>query len=385
MTTIRPRIIYVITEDWYFWSHRLDLARAARDAGYAVTIATHVTNHGDRILQEGFELAPLPLERRSMNLIREMPVIFSLVRLYQRLRPTLVHHVALKPIVYGSLAAGIARVPFVVNAFAGLGYTFMERAPRFSRWIAKTSLKLAMKPPRSLALVQNADDQRLLVQEHIVSAARTVVIPGSGVSIHAFTPGPLPAGVPIVLLAARMLWDKGIGEFVEAARLLKGRGYEARFVLVGRRDEHNPAAIPVSQLETWVRERIVEWWGHREDMPAVYRDASVVVLPSYREGLPKALLEAAACGKALIAADVPGCREVVRPFENGLLVPVRNALALAEAIETLLRDRDRCRAMGMRARDIAEKHWASEVVTKQVLELYGKLLNRNEGVWSAST
>lgn len=375
---IRPRIIYVITEDWYFWSHRLDLARAARDAGYAVTIATHVTNHGDRILQEGFELAPLPLERRSMNPIREMPVIFSLIRLYQRLRPALVHHVALKPIVYGSMAASIARVPLVVNAFAGLGYTFMERTPHLSRWVAKTLLELAMKSPRSFALVQNTDDQRLLLQEHIVSAARTQIIPGSGVNIHAFTPGPSPVGVPIVLLAARMLWDKGIGEFVEAARLLKGTGCEARFVLVGRPDEHNPAAISLTQLERWVREGIVEWWGHREDMPAVYRMASVVVLPSYREGLPKALLEAAACGKALIAADVPGCREVVRPFENGLLVPVRNALALAEAIETLLRDRDLRLAMGMRARNIAEKEWASEVVTKQVLDLYRELLNGDE-------
>lgn len=376
MTASPLRILYVITEDWYFWSHRLDLAKAARDAGYVVTIATRVTDHGDRIRQEGFDLVPLPLERRSLNPIREMPVIFSLVRLYQRLRPGLIHHVALKPIVYGSLAATLAKVPVVINAFAGLGYTFMEGTPRLSRWIAKILLKLAMKHPGSIALVQNADDQRLLVQEHIARSDRTRVIPGSGVNIREFSPGPSPAGVPIVLLAARMLWDKGIGEFVEAARLLKRRGCEARFVLVGRRDEHNPAAISLSQLETWVGEGIVEWWGHREDMPTVYRMASVVVLPSYREGLPKVLLEAAACGKTLVATDVPGCREIVRPFDNGLLVPPRNAQALAEAMDALLRDCDRCVAMGSRARELADEEWASEVVTKQVLDLYRELLNR---------
>jgi glycosyltransferase involved in cell wall biosynthesis len=170
-----------------------------------------------------------------------------------------------------------------------------------------------------------------------------------------------------------MLWDKGIGEFVEAARVLKRKGCPARFVLVGRRDGHNPAAIPAPKLNGWVTEEAVEWWGHRDDMPDVYRAAVVVVLPSYREGLPKVLLEAAACGKAIVTTDVPGCRDVVRSHDNGLLVPAKNSQALAEAIEQLLEDPDRRATMGARAREIAEKEWATPVITEQVLNLYREL------------
>lgn len=376
MTAVRPRIIYLITEDWYFWSHRLDLARSARDAGYEVTIATRVTDHGERITREGFHLAPLHMSRRSRNPFRECLAMAELVRLYRRIRPDVVHHVAMKPILYGSLAAWLTGVPVVINAFAGLGYIFTDERIRVLRWMVKTALRSVVRLGRSMVLVQNRDDQQRLMREGIVSISRTRVIAGSGVDVRAFSPGPAPSGVPLVLLPARMLWDKGIGEFVEAARALKRKGCSARFVLVGRRDEHNPAAIPAARLSDWVTEGTVEWWGHRDDMPAVYHAASLVVLPSYREGLPKALLEAAASGKAMIATDVPGCRDVVRHHENGLLVPAKSWRALAEAIERLLEDPHRREAMGTRARALAEKEWAGHVITEQVLGLYRELSGR---------
>ncbi|NGZ60056.1 MAG: glycosyltransferase family 1 protein [Nitrospira sp. LK265] len=366
----RPRLLYLITEDWYFWSHRVDLARAAREAGYDVIVATRVTDHGERIQREGFQLEPLELVRRSRNPFREVIAVTELVRLYRRVRPDVVHHVAMKPILYGSLVAWFTRVPAVINAFAGLGYTFMDERNRLLRWCVKAGLRTVLSLGHSVVLAQNCDDQDRLVGEGVVPVSRTRIIAGSGIDVAMYSLQPQPSGVPIVVLPARMLWDKGVGEFVEAARRLKGKGVDARFILVGRRDEHNPAAIPEIHLKEWVNEGVVEWWGHREDMPAVYAAAMLVVLPSYREGLPKALLEAAACGKAMVSTDVPGCREIVRDRFNGLLVPPKDSVALAAAIEELLIDQEVREVMGQRSRSRVMAEWSSSRIAEQVLGLY---------------
>lgn len=368
--TDRPRLLYLITEDWYFWSHRLDLARAARDAGYEVFVATRVTDHGERIRNEGFQLVPLGMVRRRRNLFQELNCIAELVQLYRKIKPQVAHHVAMKPILYGSIAARMARVPVVINAFAGLGYVFIEGRNRLLRWCVRTALTQVLKLNASTVLVQNQDDKERLVGEGIVQAARTKIIAGSGVDVDAFSVKPPPSGSPTVLLPARMLWDKGVGEFVEAARCLIQQGIRARFILVGRQDAHNPAGIPESYLTEWGKEGVVEWWGHREDMPAVYEAATLVVLPSYREGLPKVLLEAAACGKAMIATDVPGCREIVRHRYNGLLVPPKDSVALAAAVHELLSDSGLRELMGERSRKLAVEQWAISGITDQVLGLY---------------
>lgn len=366
----RPRLLYLITEDWYFWSHRVDLARAAREAGYDVIVATRVTDHGERIRGEGFRLEPLELVRRSRNPFREVIAVAELVRLYRRVRPDVVHHVALKPILYGSLAAWFTGIPAVINAFAGLGYTFMDERNRLLRWCVKTALRTVLSLGHSAILVQNRDDRDRLVGEGMVSASRTRIIAGSGIDVAVYSLQPQPSGVPMVVLPARMLWDKGVGEFVEAARRLKEKGVGARFILVGRRDEHNPAAIPQIRLKEWVKEGVIEWWGHREDMPAVYQQATLAVLPSYREGLPKVLLEAAACGKAIVATDVPGCREVVRDRFNGLLVPPKDSVALAVAIEELLINEETREVMGQRGRTLVIAEWSSPRIAEQVIGLY---------------
>lgn len=365
-----PRLLYLITEDWYFWSHRLDLARAAREAGYDVIVATRVTDHGERIRGEGFQLEPLEMVRRSRNPFREVIAVAELVRLYRRVKPDVVHHVAMKPILYGSLAAWFTRVPSVINAFAGLGYAFMDERNGLLRWCVKTSFRTVLRLSHSVTLVQNQDDQDRLIGEGVVSASQARIIAGSGIDVAAYSIQPQPSGIPVVVLPARMLWDKGVGEFVEAARRLKQKGVHARFILVGRRDEHNPAAIPEIHLKEWVQEGVVEWWGHREDMPAVYAAAMLVVLPSYREGLPKVLLEAAACGKAIVATDVPGCREIVRDQFNGLLVPPRDSTTLAAAIKELLSDQALREVMGRRSRTRVLEEWSSPWITEQVLGLY---------------
>lgn len=373
----RPHLMFVITEDWYFWSHRLGLARAARDAGFDVTIATRVTGHGDRIRQEGFQLLPIRLRRRSTQPFADLLAIVELIRIYRQLRPDIVHHVAMKPILYGSLAAWVAGIPSVVNAFAGLGYVFtdQERRGGFLRLGLMKALKFAIARTKSLVLFQNAEDRNQLVDSGVVPSDQSRIIAGSGVDTEKFVPTDAPSGLPTVMLASRMLWDKGVAEFVRAAQLLKEQRVGGRFLLVGRSDLDNPAGISHEQLQAWVREGSIEWWGHRDDMPAVLGMATIVVLPSYREGLPKALLEAAACGKPLVASDVPGCREVVRDKITGLLVPVRDAEALADAISTLLADPDARAAMGRAGRDMVIREYSVSRIAGDTLALYRDLLN----------
>lgn len=372
----RPRLLFLITEDWYFWSHRLDLARAARDAGFEVLVATRVQDHGTRIEQEGFKLLPIRMIRRSRHPLRELAAVMELAGLYRRERPDIVHHVAMKPILYGSVAARLARVPAVVNAFAGLGYVFITpgRWAGCVRFLIGKALRWTLALPCARVVVQNAEDGEQLVRDGIVPPGRAVVIRGSGVDPAVFTPSLESAGESLVVLASRMLWDKGVREFVEAAGLLKAQGVRARCVLVGMVDEENPAKIPERQLQAWQAEGNIEWWGHRDDMRQVLSAARVVVLPSYREGLPKVLLEAAACARPIVAADVPGCREVVRDGDTGILVPPKNVQALAQAITTLLQDPALRERMGRRGRDLVVKEFSVERIASETLALYRELL-----------
>ena len=384
----RPRLLLLITEDWYFWSHRLDVARAARDAGFDVMIATRVTDHGERIQREGFRLFPISLVRQSRNPFVELVAVLELVSLYRRERPAIVHHVALKPILYGSLAAWISGVPVVVNAFAGLGYAFTDETRRKSmahRFLCR-ALTTLLRLSRSVVIFQNKDDRELLLEEGVVEIQQTRIIPGSGVDTKRFDVSPSTEDCPIVMLASRMLWDKGIGEFVEASRHLKQKGLAARYVLVGRCDEHNPAAIEPTQLRQWVEEGVVEWWEHRDEMSQTLASATIVVLPSYREGLPKVLLEAAACGKPLIATDVPGCRDIVTHGVNGLLVPARDSAALADAIDSLLGDSSLRAAMGVAGREAVTRMFSVEKIAGQFVDLYRELLaGRKQGQQSTGS
>lgn len=371
------KLLFLVTEDWYFCSHRLPIARAARDAGFEVIVATRVNEHADCITREGFRLIPLQMRRRSKNPIRELMAILEIINIYRRERPDIVHHVALKPVLYGALAARIGGVPFVVNALAGLGYVFsssQSRARILKRFV-HTAFRFLLNRQNSVVLLQNPDDQRMLIESKTILPGRTALIRGSGVDIRRFSQSPEPGdGSVIVTLIGRMLQDKGILEFVEASKLLKQRGIHFRAVLVGTPDPENLTSFSTSQLKAWHAEGLVEWWGQKNDIPEVWAHSHIAVLPSYREGVPMSLIEAAACGRPIITTDVPGCREIVQHEQNGLLVPVKDSRALADAICRLIEDPDLRRQMGQEGRKLVEKEFSESIVVKQTLDLYQSML-----------
>ncbi len=368
------KIIYLVTEDWYFWSHRLPIARAAREDGYEVVIAARVVDYGEKIRNEGFELIPLKLDRRNINPIMELAALLEIIRIYLREKPDIAHHVALKPIVYGSIAALIARVPATVNALAGLGHLFTAEGVKASivRAFLKNLLSLFLRRKSACAIFQNPDDLGQFVRNGIVSDNQAELIKGSGVDTDVFKPAlKAPGGDPIVLLSSRMIRSKGMENYIEAAKILKERGAKARFVMVGKPDSGNPESIPDEQLRKWNDDGAVEYWGYRNDILEVLQSAAIVVLPSvYGEGVPKSLIEAASCEKPLVAYDIPGSREIVRHEVNGLLVSARNVESLANAIYKLLEDSQLCARMGRAGRRIVKREFSEEIVIEKTLSLY---------------
>ncbi|HLU49352.1 MAG TPA: glycosyltransferase family 4 protein [Planctomycetota bacterium] len=372
---LRPRLLYVVTEDWYFVSHRLSLARAAMAAGFDVAVATRAGAAASRIEAAGVRVIPIRMRRSGAGLWGEIRSIIELASLYRRERPLLVHHVALKPVVFGAIAATLARVPFVVNAVAGLGHIFVAKGAyaRVRRTLLGFALRRALGGRRSRTIFQNPEDREALVRAG-VRKERTVLIRGVGVDLDRFHPSPAPDGAPVVLLAGRLLWSKGVGELVEASRRLRACGLRFRTVLAGEPDFDNPQAIPLETIRSWQDAGEVEWWGRRDDMDAVLSEASVVVLPTtYGEGVPKVLLEAAASGRPIVATDVPGCREVVRDGENGYLVPPGDVDALADRIERLLGDAPLRKRLGQAARRIAEEEFSEALANASTIDVYREL------------
>ncbi len=373
----RPKLLYFVTEDWYFCSHRLHLALAARNAGFDVLVVTRVRKRGQTITSCGFRLIPIELVRHGSNVFSELPVLYRLYQIYRAERPDIVHHVALKAVLYGSIVGKAAGVPAIVNAVTGLGYLFASRdwKARLSRGFIKSLLRRLIGNDKSIAILQNPDDVQLLFGTAGDSNSRVRIIRGSGVDLHAFAPMPEPRGTPLVVLAGRMLWDKGVQEFVTAARALRQKGIAARFALVGASDVSSPSAVPERQLQTWQDDGVIEWWGSQDDMPKVFAQCHIVCLPSYREGVPKVLIEAAACARPIVTTDVPGCREIVRHEENGLLVPANDAQSLAKALRRLIEDSTLRRRFGQRARLIAEREFGLHKVINETLGVYQELLD----------
>ncbi|MBI3299578.1 MAG: glycosyltransferase family 4 protein [Elusimicrobia bacterium] len=371
-----PLLLFVVTEDWYFCSHRLPLARAAKAAGFRVAVATRVQDHRERILAEGFELHEIPALQRGLGGWREPRTLLALIQLYRRLRPAAAVHVALKPVVIAGLAARIAGPPPILNIMTGFGFLFTSRSLKAAllRRPITAVLRAVIDRPGSTTIVQNDEDRELLFQAVPGAVSRSALVRGSGVDCERFTPLPEPAGPFTAAAVCRMLGDKGVRDLVEAGRLLRRRGQACRILLVGPTDPLNPTAIPERELRAWTKEGVVEWLGPREDVKEVWRMAHAAVLPSHREGLPKALIEAAACGRPIIATDTTGCKEVVEHGKNGLLVPLRDPSALADALQALARDPEGRRRMGAAGRLRVEERYAEGVVVSQSLELIERLV-----------
>jgi glycosyltransferase involved in cell wall biosynthesis len=374
----RYRILYLATEDWYFWTHRLPLALAMRSAGFEVFVMTKCGKYAEEMRRLGLNVIPWGVSRIHLNPVRDLFASLQVARVYWRLRPTVVHHIALKPVVLGGLVAALFNIP-AVNAVNGLGHTFStdSRTMRALRVAILSLCRMVLKPRKSLAIFQNTADRNGFVERGIVAAEQAVIIRGAGVDLQVFRPAVRPTSPPTVLLAARMLWEKGVGEFVQAADKLQATGMRAKFVLAGRVDSEAAAAVPEMQLHEWTSSGVVEWVGHREDISQLLADATVVALPSYHEGMPKILLEAAACGRPIVATDCPGCRDVVDHGVNGFLVPPRDAPALANAIAVLLSNPELCQKMATASREKAEREFGVDGVVRLTMQVYSKLIGED--------
>jgi len=371
------KLMFVVTEDWYFVSHRLELAVAARQAGDDVVVVTRVDRHGQRITDAGLTLYPIPFKRGGLNPLEELRTLMHLVRLYRREAPDIVHHVALKPVIYGSFVARQIGTKGIVNALGGLGYVFSSAGLRAKilRWLIRPALKFALGGKNTRLIVQNSDDRERIVTEGLANASYIRLIRGAGVDPNAYRQVTTANEMPLVILPARLLREKGVGEFVEAARLLRGQGIKARFALVGKPDLANPASVSQPEIDTWVGERIVEFWGWQEDMPSVFAQTQIVCLPTYYgEGLPKSLLEAAASGCAIVTTDIPGCREIVQHGVTGWLVPTRDVPALANALRQAIEQPNLRELYGASARALIAAEFSAERVIGETLAIYDELM-----------
>jgi glycosyltransferase involved in cell wall biosynthesis len=378
---VKRRLLFIVNVDWFFVSHRLPIALAALSAGYDVHIGTRFTGHEDRLRDFGFHLHPLPLARGGNNpamLFRESWTIYRLMR---SVRADVVHLVTIKPVLVGGIAARLTNVGGVLAAVSGLGTVFLAEGygARIRRAVVKALYRLALHHRNLRLVVQNTDDMQMLQAMTKLSSDVISLIPGSGVDTDLFNPTGSPENdPPVVMLAGRLLKDKGVREFAEAARLLRAdpklKHEQARYVLVGSPDPENASSIDKLTLEKWQESGVLELWGSRDDMAAVMQSADIVVLPSYREGMPKVLLEAAASGKPVVTSDVPGCRDAIVSGRTGLLVKVRDSVSLANGIKLLLIDKELRIKMGKEGRQLALDRYRIEAVTERHLELYEELI-----------
>lgn len=385
------RLLYVGNHAGHFLTHRLPVIQALKDIkGYEVHVAvpaasdelekTMAADAITRITQLGFIHHPIPVYRKSMNVLNELRLMRRIYRLYAELQPDIMYNATIKPVIYGGIAARILRLSGMISLITGLGYVFITPGlkMRVVRTAIKQAYRIALQQRGMRVIFQNNDDRAIFIQQKIVAPEQAVIIKGAGVDVHVFQSAPEPEGPPIVVLPARMLWDKGVREFVEAAQRLKAAGIQTRFVLAGDIDPSNRASITREQLQQWHDSGAVEWWGWCDDIQSVMAGAHIICLPSYREGMPKALLEAAACGRPIVATDIAGCREVVRHEHNGLLVPPRDADALTEALRRLLQDRDLRQTMGARSRAVAEAEFSTDAIIRANIDLCEEILAQSE-------
>jgi len=377
----KRKLLFIVSEDWYFTSHRLPLAIAAKESGYDVVIATRISNQRD--IMEAHDLGVIPLEhmkRSSINIINEFKSILEIAKIIRAQSPTIVHAVAIKPVIYAALSRWIFNVPLIVAALGGLGTIFIDDGlkSRLFKPIVKTLFRLLLNGPNSKVILQNKNDVAVLTQMCGLQADNVVLIPGAGVDIEHYPKKPILNDPPVVMLASRMIWPKGIQEFVDAAIMVKKKRM-VRFVLVGRQDSENPLSVPEELLQKWNQDGVVEWWGHQTNMADVLSQATLVCLPTYYgEGMPKILLEAMSMGRPIITTDTPGCRELVADGLTGVCVGKRNALSLSDAIDMLLSHPEQLPVMGSNARLMVETKYGVKGVIDQTLQLYSLSLPLGE-------
>ena len=374
------RLLLFANTEWYLFNFRLALAKVARAQGAQVVLVSPPGPYAEKLRAEGFRWVSVPMARRSVNPLREVLVLWALWRLYRREKPDIAHHFTIKCVVYGGLAAKAAGTRGVVGAIEGMGYVFTsnEFLARMLRPLVGRLLRFAMIGRKGRLTVHNLEDRRDVVDAGVMDASHVRVIAGTGIDTEQYQPRtePLCASgrTASILFAARVLWDKGVAEFVQAAQALRTEGLDTQFLVAGAPDAGNPRSVPEEQLTAWREEGNVRLLGHVQDMPALMATADVVVLPSYREGLPRTLIEAAAAGLPIVTTDAPGCREVVEDGVNGFVVPVRNGTALAAAIRKLVLDPALAARMGAASRQKALAQFDERIVLASTLAVYRELM-----------
>ncbi len=375
------KVLLAANTDWYLHNFRSSLARCLQDQGCQVLLASPAGEYSPGFASQGLRWIQWDLGRQSIAPWSEISSLRQIYTIYKREKPDLVHHHTIKPVLYGTLAARLAGVPAVVNSITGRGYIF-QGEDRRARWLKRLVLpiyRLAFNSPRCGVIFENETDRQYFITHRLASAGRTWLIEGVGVDPQRFAPQPEPEGVPVVMLAARMLWDKGIGVLVEAARTLRAE-MPVRVVLVGTPDPGNPGTVTTQTLEQWHAEGVIEWWGWQPDMPEIYNRSHIVTLPTmYGEGVPTTLLEAAACGRPLVATDIPGCRQVVMDGHNGFLVPANDARALALALKRLASDTALRGRMGVASRQLVMEKFTHAQVNAATLQVYQHILGSKGG------
>jgi glycosyltransferase involved in cell wall biosynthesis len=372
------RILYLVNVDWFFLSHRLPIALEAKNNGAEVYVATTDTGHRKKIESYGFKFIDIQFSRKGTNFIREIMSLPRIYNLYRKLNPDLVHHVTIKPVIYGSLVARLFKNLKVVNAITGMGFAFSndDKASSINK-IVKKAYKLGLRNKNVKVIFQNEKDKSVFIDNGLVKDTQTILIRGSGVNCSEFEPKENTDNEEeIVILASRMIFDKGIEEFVSAAEKVKEKRPQTKFILAGKTDKGNPNVVSEDQLIEWNKQGFVDWIGHTEDMVGLISKSTIITLPTYYpEGVPKILIESAACGKPIITTNRPGCNDIVIDGKNGILIPERDSQALADAILELLHNPIKMKEFGRFGRELVLKEFSEDIVVDKTMELYNSLLN----------
>jgi len=369
------RIILFANTDWYLYNFRLALIKELRARGNEIILLSPPGDFQEKLKAQGFEWIPFPLSRQGINPLKEIQALMSLRRIYRQVKPDVVHHFTIKPVLYGSFVARRLKIPGVINSITGLGHVFIDAGfiTRMVRFFIARMYRISLRGTQ--VIFENPTDRDIFMQNKFAHPNQTHLILGTGVDVEKFQPIEKTNDIPLVLFSSRLLATKGLFEFMSAIRMLKTRGLKARFAIAGTPDSGNPASISQGQLDSWRDESLAELWGWQDDMPAALAQADIFCLPSYREGVPNALLEACASGLPIVTTDVPGCRDVVQHGVNGLLVPPRDAKALAEALEALIVNPTLRSTMGNAGRQIALETFSHAHIISQNMAVYHRVIN----------
>ena len=370
-------LLILVSHVSFFISHRLDLAITAKNMGYNVKVAFGELDGDIKSLTDrGIDSFHTPIQRGGTNLLKDLKSLYSIWSLFRKVRPDIVHLVTIKPYLYGGIIARLARVSCVVSAVSGLGSVFIHKdsRSRVLRLLLYPIYRFAFNHSNQRVIVQNEEDAKVLVELGVLNPQKVRLIKGSGARVEEFTQLDEPVGIPVVCFAGRLLYDKGIYDFVAAARLLKKRGVQARFCLAGDLDIKNPTGLKIEDLNSLREDENIEVLGFKKNIATLYANSHIICLPSYREGLPKSLIEAAAASRAIVTSDVPGCRDAIIENKTGLLVPVKNPIKLADALQWLIEHPQERIAMGRAGRQLAEREFRIEKIIKDHTDIYQDLL-----------